>query len=125
MSLTRSKFEQLVDGLIERCRGPVLKALQDAGHGLIHFPVMGREAEMSAEPARLVEARGQLRVGRARNEAVAPELRVVAVSQHEGIDEPLVLVPPRRAANLQGLALYLRGRPRGSRSSGRRGREVR
>jgi molecular chaperone DnaK len=30
MSLTRSKFEQLVDHLIERCRGPVLKALQDA-----------------------------------------------------------------------------------------------
>ncbi|HTU88614.1 MAG TPA: molecular chaperone DnaK [Gemmataceae bacterium] len=30
MSLTRSKFEQLVDPLIERCRGPVLKALQDA-----------------------------------------------------------------------------------------------
>jgi molecular chaperone DnaK len=32
MSLTRSKFEQLVDSLIERCRGPVLKALQDAGY---------------------------------------------------------------------------------------------
>ncbi|CAN5296506.1 molecular chaperone DnaK [soil metagenome] len=32
MSLTRSKFEQLVDGLIERCRGPVLKSLQDAGY---------------------------------------------------------------------------------------------
>jgi len=32
ISLTRSKFEQLVDGLIERCRGPVLKALQDAGY---------------------------------------------------------------------------------------------
>src|SRR5258708_4146808 len=30
MSLTRSKFEQLVDHLIERCRGPVLKALADA-----------------------------------------------------------------------------------------------
>ncbi len=30
MSLTRAKFEQLVDSLIERCRGPVLKALQDA-----------------------------------------------------------------------------------------------
>src|SRR6516165_8561209 len=30
MSLTRSKFEQLVDHLIERCRGPVMKALQDA-----------------------------------------------------------------------------------------------
>jgi molecular chaperone DnaK len=30
LSLTRSKFEQLVDHLIERCRGPVLKALQDA-----------------------------------------------------------------------------------------------
>lgn len=32
MSLTRAKFEQLVDHLIERCRGPVLKALQDAGY---------------------------------------------------------------------------------------------
>ena len=30
MSLTRSKFEQLVDSLIERCRGPVLKAMEDA-----------------------------------------------------------------------------------------------
>src|SRR5262245_40806758 len=30
MSLTRAKFEQLVHHLIERCRGPVLRALQDA-----------------------------------------------------------------------------------------------
>jgi molecular chaperone DnaK len=30
MSLTRSKFEQLVDHLIERCRGPVMSALKDA-----------------------------------------------------------------------------------------------
>jgi molecular chaperone DnaK len=30
MNLTRSKFEQLVDHLIERCRGPVMKALADA-----------------------------------------------------------------------------------------------
>jgi molecular chaperone DnaK len=32
MSITRSKFEQLVDHLIERCRGPVLRALRDAGY---------------------------------------------------------------------------------------------
>jgi molecular chaperone DnaK len=30
MSLTRAKFEQLVDHLIERCREPVIKALRDA-----------------------------------------------------------------------------------------------
>src|SRR3954453_17486300 len=30
LSLTRAKFEQLVDHLVERCRGPVMKALQDA-----------------------------------------------------------------------------------------------
>lgn len=30
MSLTRAKFEQLVDHLIERCRGPVMRALQDS-----------------------------------------------------------------------------------------------
>src|SRR5262249_13480652 len=30
MSLTRAKLEQLVDHLVQRCRGPVLKALQDA-----------------------------------------------------------------------------------------------
>jgi molecular chaperone DnaK len=30
INLTRSKFEQLVDHLIERCRGPVMRALQDA-----------------------------------------------------------------------------------------------
>ena len=32
MSITRAKFEQLVDHLIERCRGPVLTALKDAGY---------------------------------------------------------------------------------------------
>jgi molecular chaperone DnaK len=32
MSLTRGKFEQLVDHLIERCRGPVMQALRDAGY---------------------------------------------------------------------------------------------
>ncbi|MBI2823971.1 MAG: molecular chaperone DnaK [Planctomycetia bacterium] len=30
MNVTRAKFEQLVDPLIERCRGPVMKALEDA-----------------------------------------------------------------------------------------------
>jgi len=30
VNITRSKFEQLVDHLIERCRGPVLQALEDA-----------------------------------------------------------------------------------------------
>jgi molecular chaperone DnaK len=30
MTITRSKFEQLVDHLIERCRGPVLQAMKDA-----------------------------------------------------------------------------------------------
>ena len=30
MKLTRAKFEQLVDHLIERCRGPVLQAMKDA-----------------------------------------------------------------------------------------------
>jgi molecular chaperone DnaK len=30
MSLTRAKFEQLTDQLIERCRGPVMAALRDA-----------------------------------------------------------------------------------------------
>ena len=30
MSLTRAKFEQLVDHLIERCRGPVNQAMKDA-----------------------------------------------------------------------------------------------
>jgi len=32
MSLTRSKFEQLVDHLVERCRGPVMAALKDSGY---------------------------------------------------------------------------------------------
>jgi molecular chaperone DnaK len=30
MSITRSKFEELVDSLVERCRGPVMQALKDA-----------------------------------------------------------------------------------------------
>jgi molecular chaperone DnaK len=33
MNITRSKFEQLVSHLIERCRGPVMSALKDAGYG--------------------------------------------------------------------------------------------
>src|SRR6516225_9405302 len=32
MNLTRAKFEQLVDHLIERCRGPVMQAMRDAGY---------------------------------------------------------------------------------------------
>ncbi len=32
MSLTRAKFEQLCEPLFERCRGPVMKALQDSGY---------------------------------------------------------------------------------------------
>ncbi|MGF1581168.1 MAG: molecular chaperone DnaK [Gemmataceae bacterium] len=32
MTLTRSKLEQLADPLIERCRGPVVSALKDAGY---------------------------------------------------------------------------------------------
>ncbi len=31
LRLTRARFEQLVDDLVERCRGPVLQALKDAG----------------------------------------------------------------------------------------------
>ena len=30
MTITRAKFEQLVDHLIERCRGPVQQAMKDA-----------------------------------------------------------------------------------------------
>src|SRR5688572_19865895 len=32
ITITRAKFEQLVAGLIERCKGPVLTALKDAGY---------------------------------------------------------------------------------------------
>src|SRR5437667_4739476 len=32
MAITRAKFEQLVDHLVERCRGPVLRAPKDAGY---------------------------------------------------------------------------------------------
>jgi molecular chaperone DnaK len=32
MTLTRSKFEQLTEHLVERCRGPVQRALRDAGY---------------------------------------------------------------------------------------------
>src|SRR5438093_13393895 len=32
MSITRSKFEQMVEHLIDRCRRPVMQALQDAGY---------------------------------------------------------------------------------------------
>jgi molecular chaperone DnaK len=31
MKITRAKFEQLIDDLVERCRQPVLRALEDAG----------------------------------------------------------------------------------------------
>src|SRR5262249_2659208 len=32
MTLSRSKFEKLVDHLVERCRGPVMQAMKDAGY---------------------------------------------------------------------------------------------
>src|SRR6185295_7298577 len=32
LTITRSKFEQLVNHLIDRCRKPVQQALQDAGY---------------------------------------------------------------------------------------------
>jgi molecular chaperone DnaK len=32
MTITRAKFEQLTDHLFERCRGPVMQALKDAGY---------------------------------------------------------------------------------------------
>ena len=31
MKVTRAKFEELIDALVERCRQPVLRALEDAG----------------------------------------------------------------------------------------------
>jgi len=31
MKITRSKFEELIDELVEKCRGPVMQALEDAG----------------------------------------------------------------------------------------------
>jgi molecular chaperone DnaK len=31
MKITRAKFEELIDALVERCRGPVMQALKDAG----------------------------------------------------------------------------------------------
>ncbi len=31
MKITRSKFEELIDKLVDRCRGPVMQALKDAG----------------------------------------------------------------------------------------------
>ncbi len=31
MTITRSKFEELIDDLVNRCKGPVMQALQDAG----------------------------------------------------------------------------------------------
>ncbi|MEM9827106.1 MAG: molecular chaperone DnaK [Planctomycetota bacterium] len=31
MKIARSKFEELIDPLVERCRGPVMRALEDAG----------------------------------------------------------------------------------------------
>ena len=30
MTITRSQFEEMCDGLVERCRGPVIQALKDA-----------------------------------------------------------------------------------------------
>ena len=31
MKVSRSKFEELIDELVERCRGPVMQAMKDAG----------------------------------------------------------------------------------------------
>ena len=32
MTITRSQFEKLTEHLVERCRGPVMKAFKDAGY---------------------------------------------------------------------------------------------
>src|SRR5260370_35434191 len=70
MTLTRSKFEQLVDHLVERCRGPVMQALRDAGYkpGDINEVVMA--GGMTRVPK--VQELGKQIFGKARHRAVDP-----------------------------------------------------
>src|SRR5207253_11240511 len=75
MNITRSKFEQLVSHLIERCRGPVMAALKDAGYqpkdidevvlvgGMTRMPrvqtmvkeIFGKEGHKGVNPDEVVE----------------------------------------------------------------------
>ena len=50
MTLSRSKFEQLVDHLIERCRGPVKQAMNDAKMGVERDRRSGAGRRLHAHP---------------------------------------------------------------------------
>ena len=58
MSLTRAKFEQLVDHLIERCRGPVMRALQDSKYKPSDIDevvlIFGKEGHKGVNPDEVV-----------------------------------------------------------------------
>ena len=64
MSLTRAKFEQLVDPLIEKCRGPVLKALADAKLKPSDIDEIVMVGGMTRMPQGAVARQGHLRQGR-------------------------------------------------------------
>ena len=65
MTITRSQFEQLTDHLFERCRGPVLKALEDAKlkpSDIDEVVLVGGSTRDAAGPA---DRQGDLRQGAA------------------------------------------------------------
>jgi molecular chaperone DnaK len=76
MSLTRSKFEQLTDSLFERCRGPVMKALQDSGYKTSDIDEVVMVGGMTRVP-KVKEMVKQI-FGKAGHEGVNPD-EVVAV----------------------------------------------
>ncbi len=75
-TLTRSKFEQLTEALTERCRGPVLKALQDAKlqpHEIDEVVLVGGSTRMPAVQKLVKEI-----FGKDPNKSINPD-EVVAV----------------------------------------------
>jgi molecular chaperone DnaK len=76
MALTRSKFEQLVEPLIERTKGPCLQALKDAGLGAEQIQEVILVGGSTRVPA--VQAMVKKIFGREPNKGVNPD-EVVAV----------------------------------------------
>ena len=77
MTITRAQFEQMCDGLIERCRGPVLQALRDAKldpKDIDEVVLVGGSTRMPAVTELVKELTG----GKEPNKGVNPD-EVVAV----------------------------------------------
>jgi len=80
MTITRAKFEQIIDPLIERCRKPVMQALEDARKGGIKSPSDIDEVVLVGGSTRVPKVQELVKkiFGREPNKSVNPD-EVVAL----------------------------------------------